>query len=92
MLSVSPVLYVPRCSGAVPDSVQVKAVLRTLPGRACLSGFEGVLWNPNPAEGAVLGCRTQDRIERVLLFVLEKKLVFTQTQVQSAFKRVINSE
>lgn len=43
-------------------------------------------------KGAVLSYHTQDRAERVFLFVLEKKLAFTQTQVQSAFEHVINCE
>uniref|UniRef100_A0A8D2PL19 Thioredoxin domain-containing protein 17 n=1 Tax=Zosterops lateralis melanops TaxID=1220523 RepID=A0A8D2PL19_ZOSLA len=42
-----------------------------------------VLWNHH----AVLGHHTQDRAERGFLFVLEEKLAFTQTQVQSPVVR-----
>lgn len=43
-------------------------------------------------EGAGLGCHPRDGTEPALLFVLDKKLAFAQTQVQSLFEHVINGK
>lgn len=94
-------LHVSRRSGVLPDGVrqqQVKAVLRNhrteLPWSYVSEHEWRCIMEPSPCRrmGAVLGCHTQDRTERVFFFVLGKKLAFTQTQVQSAFEHVINSE